>query len=495
MKIAKILLGAALILGLGFVGGIGYGRWYGPIGSPKQTADTGPGGERKILYWVDPMHPWYKSDKPGIAPDCNMPLEPVYADDPKGTGGKASSIAEKGKVLYYTDPEDASYKADAPGLNPATGNDLVPVHENDPAGMAPGTVQIPVDKQQLIGVVFGRASYSQTQESVRAAGKVTLDERRVSRVNPKVSGWIEKVFADFTGDLVKEGQPLVTMYSPELLASQQEYLLALRAADAMAKSSVAGTRAQQETMLAAARRRLELFDLSEEQIAELERTRKPVKSTTLYAPATGYVMERNAFPSQRVSPEMSLYTLADLSRVWVMAEVFEYEAPNIRPGQLVTLSFPYAPDRAFRGRVAYIQPGLEASTRTLQVRIEVANPGLRLKPDMYLDVAFEQNGGRMLMVPATAVLDTGRRQTVFVHRGDGYMEPRDVRIGRRFGEQVQILEGLSESDEIVISGNFLIDSESQLKTGPRGIDAGTPQPMANPKATTAPAMEGHQHHE
>jgi Cu(I)/Ag(I) efflux system membrane fusion protein len=201
-------------------------------------------------------------------------------------------------------------------------------------------------------------------------------------------------------------------------------------------------------------------------------------------------------------PETSLYTLADLSRVWVMAEVFEYEAPNIRPGQAVTLSFPYAPERAFRGRVAYIQPGLDPSTRTLQVRIEAPNPGMQLKPDMYLDVSFAQHGGRMLAVPATAVLDTGRRQTVFVHRGNGFMEPRAVRVGRRFGDQVQILEGLSESDEIVVSGNFLIDSESQLQTGVRGGNGEAAKAGAHvhgetktvaPPAPAAAAPGGHQH--
>jgi RND family efflux transporter MFP subunit len=496
MKFLKVFLVTAVLLALGFVGGFGYGRWYGP------KADETPAkvhNGRKVLYWQDGMHPWIKSDQPGKCPICNMDLDPVYEDEQNAT---AQSPAQTGKVLYYTDPQDPNYRAEAPGVNPETGNDLVPVYENNPAAMAPGTVQISAEKQQLIGVVFGRPTFTQAHETVRAAGKVALDERRVSRVSPKISGWIEKVYADFTGDLVKQGQPLVTIYSPELLASQREYLLALRAAETMAKSSLGDTRGHQQTMLEAARRRLELFDLTGEQIAELERTRQPVKSVTLYAPASGYVMERNAFPNQRAMPETSLYTLADLSRVWVMAEVFEYEAPNIRPGQAVTLSFPYSPERAFRGRVAYIQPGLDPSTRTLQVRIEAPNPGMQLKPDMYLDVSFEQQGGRMLAVPATAVLDTGRRQTVFVHRGNGFMEPREVLVGRRFGDQVQILEGLSDTDEIVVSGNFLIDSESQLQTGVRGSNgeaakAGThvhgETKTAPSSAPVAAPAGGHQH--
>jgi RND family efflux transporter MFP subunit len=495
MKFLKIFLVTALVLVLGFVGGFGYGRWYGP--KPAGSAAKMHNG-RKVLYWQDGMHPWIKSDQPGKCPICNMDLDPVYEDEQNA----AASPADSGKVLYYTDPKDPNYRAEAPGVNPETGNDLVPVYENSAAAMAPGTVQVSAEKQQLIGVVFGRPTFTEAHETVRAAGKVVLDERRVSRVSPKISGWIEKVYADFTGDLVKQGQPLVTIYSPELLASQREYLLALRAAETMAKSSLGDTRGHQQTMLEAARRRLELFDLTGEQIAELERTRQPVKSVTIYAPASGYVMERNAFPNQRTMPETSLYTLADLSRVWVMAEVFEYEAPNIRPGQAVTLSFPYAPERAFRGRVAYIQPGLDPSTRTLQVRIEAPNPGMQLKPDMYLDVSFAQHGGRMLAVPATAVLDTGRRQTVFVHRGNGFMEPRAVRVGRRFGDQVQILEGLSESDEIVVSGNFLIDSESQLQTGVRGGNGEAAKAGAHvhgetktvaPPAPAAAAAGGHQH--
>lgn len=485
MKSLKIILIVAVVLAVGFVGGYGYGRWYGV--KPGEPANASATGERKILYWQDGMHPWIKSDKPGLCPICNMELSPVYADDPSAAGATTEA---KGKILYYTDPQSRAYKADAPGVNPETGNDLIPVYENSPESMAAGTVQISPEKQQLIGVVFGKPTFTKAHESVRAAGKVTLDERRVSRVSPKIGGWIEKVYADFTGDLVKKGQPLVSIYSPELLASQREYLLAMRAAETMAKSSLSDSRLHQQSMLEAARRRLELFDITPQQIAELERTRQPVKSVTLYAPASGYVMERNAFPNQKVSPEMSLYTLADLSRVWVMAEVFEYEAPNIRPGQAVTLSFPYAPDQSFRGKVAYIQPGLDPATRTLQVRIEAPNPGMRLKPDMYLDVAFEQHSDRMLTVPATAVLDTGLRQTVFVHRGNGYMEPREVRVGRRFGDQIQIFEGIDENDEIVISGNFLIDSESQLRSGQRR-GASDAEPNAQPQKPAA--APGHVH--
>jgi len=496
---SKVLTGVvvSMALAVGLVGGYGYGRWYGVEGDAASGGDgAGLHNGRKVLYWVDPMHPWYKSDKPGIAPDCNMPLEPVYADE-AGASGAGDNEAEKGKILYYTDPEDKEYRADAPGLNPETGNDLVPVYANDPANMAPGTVQIDARKQQLIGVQFAKPEMSSAHESIRSSGTVVLDERRVSRVNPKVSGWIDKVFVDFTGDLVKRGQPLLTIYSPELLAGQQEYLVALRAAEALAKSSVPGVKDRQQAMVRAARQRLQLLDLDEKQIAELERTREPQKHVTVYAPATGFVMERNAFPSQRVTPEMSLYTVADLSRVWVMADVFEYQMATLRQGMPVSLRFPYDEGKSFQGKVAYVQPGLEAATRTLQARIEVSNAGLRLRPGMYLDVLFNQHHEAALTIPASAVLDTGTRQTVFVHRGNGYMEPRVIQVGRRFEDRIEVLGGIGADDEIVVSGNFLIDSESQLQTGPRELGGSSTKPPAVPAskpATSQPAMGGHEHH-
>ncbi|MCW5965190.1 MAG: efflux RND transporter periplasmic adaptor subunit [Bryobacterales bacterium] len=494
MSKPKITLLMLFVLAAGLAAGYGYGRWYGPKSSLSGEAAALHNG-RKVLYWQSGMHPWIKRDEPGLCPICSMPLEPVYADDPKAPS--AEEMAARGKVLYYADPSDPNYKADVPGLNPETGNDLVPVYETEPASMAPGTVQISPDKQQLIGVRFAKATYAESHESVRVAGNVVLDERRVSRVSPKVSGWIEKVYVDFTGDLVKQGQPLLTIYSPELLAGQREYLLAIQAAETLAASSVAGTAERQRSMLEAARRRLELLDLSPEAIATLERTREPQKHITVYAPATGYVMERNAFPSQRVSPETTLYNLADLGRVWVMAEIFEHQAQSIRPGQTVSLRFPYDESRAIAGRVAYIQPGLDPATRTLQARIEAPNPGMRLKPGMYLDVLFTEHHARMLTVPATAVLDTGRRQTVFVHRGNGYMEPREIRIGRRVEDRVEVLEGITSDDEIVVAGNFLIDSESQIQTGPRGLD-GEAKPAASsaPSGTQDPGTpeSGHSHH-
>ncbi len=309
-----------VVLAAGFASGI----WY----SRRASAQSGK-KERKVLYWVDPMHPAYKSDKPGIAPDCGMKLEPVYEG-----GGPAPDASRK--VLHYQDPQDRGYRSDKPGINPATGNDLVPVHEGSAESMPAGTINVSAEKQQTIGVKFATVEAASGSEIIRSNGRVTQDETKVTRVHPKIEGWIHKVDVDFTGQLVKAGDPLLTLYSPEMLATQQEFLLALRARDSMKGSPSRDAYENSEILIEAARRRLELWDLGPAQIAELERTRKPVRTVTLYSPAAGYVMSRNAFPSQRVTPETELYAISDLSRVWIMADVFETDIPKIHLGQAAT---------------------------------------------------------------------------------------------------------------------------------------------------------------
>jgi len=400
-------LAIVFLIAAAYVGGYGYGRWYA-----KPAA-----AQRKPLYWVDPMHPWYKSDKPGTAPDCGMKLVPVY-----------------------TAPE-----------------------EKQPAAMPPGTVEIPPEKQQLMGVEYGAAEYAAATGSIRAAARVTLDETKIAKVQSKLEGWIEKVSVDFTGKLVQKGDPLLTIYSPEALATQQEYLLAVKAQHAMQDNPVHEMLGSTENLVAAARKRLELWDIGDAQIDEISRTGQPLKNLTLYSPISGFVTERNAFPSQRVTPETVLYTVADLSTVWVIADVFEYEAVNIHLNQPATLTLAYLPGRAFHGRVSYILPQVDPATRTLKVRIEVANPGYALKPDMYGQVEFQTGGARKLVVPQSAVLNSGDRQTVFVDRGNGYFEPRAVTIGEQMDGRIEILSGLKAGERIVVSGNFLMDSESRLK--------------------------------
>ena len=443
----------ALVLAAGFGGGYWYAR-RAPSGAAQK-------GGRKILYWVDPMHPAYKSDRPGIAPDCGMKLEPVYAD-----GGAPKPEAER-KIAYYHDPMDDGVRSDKPGINPMTGNDLVPVYEGASNTMPPGTINVSPEKQQLIGVRYATAEIASGAETVRAAGKVTADETKITRVHPKTEGWIYNVNVDFTGQLVQKGDPLLTLYSPEMLASEQEYLLALRARETMKAGPSHDAYENSELMLVAARRRLELWDLSSAQIDEIERTRKPIRVITLYSPASGYVMSRNAFPSQRVTPETELYAITDLSRVWIMADVFEIDMAKVREGERATITVP-SENRSFSATVRYIQPQVDAATRTMRVRLEAPNPDLRLKPDLFVNVEFRFGIPGRVTVPADAVMNSGTRKTVFVDRGNGYLEPRAVETGERTGDRVQILSGLRAGERVVAAGAFLIDSEAQLKNAAGG---------------------------
>jgi membrane fusion protein, copper/silver efflux system len=415
MKAIGIFLLIAILLGAGFAGGLVFMRWRG-------AQDAAAVSERKILYWVDPMHPAYKSDKPGIAPDCGMKLQPVYADQGPAAGG-------------------APVTASAPE----------------------GTFQIPADRQQLIGVRFGEVALEAQTETVRASGRVTADETRIVRVHPKVEGWIESVQVDFTGASVKKGDPLLKLYSPELLASQQEYLLAIKAQQVMRQGALPASAANAAAMLDASRRRLELWDLSAGQIDEVKSTGQPIHSITLYSPANGFVTARNAFPSQKVSPETELYMLTDLSRVWIMADLFETDLAKIRPGAAAMVRVPYENNAAFSARVTYMQPQVDPATRTVKVRLEADNPGMRLKPDMFVDVEMRVGYGPRMTVPAEAVLDAGLRKTVFVDHGNGYLEPRAVETGDHVGDRVVVLSGLKRGERIVTSGTFLVDSESQLR--------------------------------
>jgi RND family efflux transporter MFP subunit len=412
MKAILVLIGIGVVGAAGFVGGFAYRAR--PV-ARVQAAAAPVKPPRRILYWVDPMHPSYRSDKPGIAPDCGMKLEPVYED-----GG----------------PGEESHA---------------------------GQLKISAEKQQLIGVTYGQAEWAASSSSFRAVGKVALDETRVIRVHPKIEGWIEQVFADFLGAPVEKGQKLLTIYSPEMLAAEQDYVLAIQAQTILKKSPLPEAAQNSDSLARASRMRLELWDLSVPQIDEIEKTGKTERAIPLYAPAGGFVISRNAFPGQKVSPDTELYAISDLSRVWVMADVFESDAANVRIGQSATIQTAYGNGRAFLARVSFIQPQVDPATRTLKVRLEASNPGFQLKPDMFVDVQFQVASQRRLTVPAEAVLDAGLHKTVFVDRGQGYLEPRQVEIGERLGDRLEILKGLQPGEQIVTSGNFLIDSESQLK--------------------------------
>jgi RND family efflux transporter MFP subunit len=441
-------------------------------------AESNPSGENaapakanlKVLYWQDPMHPAYTSDKPGKAPDCGMDLVPIY----ENAAGAASNLPE-------------------------------------------GAFQISSEKQQLIGVTYSEVSYGQMSKTVRAVARLAYDETKTVRIHPKVEGWIEDVYVDFTGKQVQKGQPLISIYSPDLVSTQQEYLLAIKGRTELSESPFKEAAIGSDSLYEAARRRLELFDISDQQIKDLEKRGSAIKALTIYAPTNGFVTMRNAFPKQRVTPETELYQIADLSTVWAIADIYEYEAPEIKIGQSATMTLSYYPGKPFRGLVSYISPQVDPATRTLKVRIEFPNPGFTLKPDMFANVELKIDYGKRLVVPQEAVLDSGSDQTVFVSLEGGYFEPRKVQLGGRVDNKVIVLAGLKAGERIVTSANFLIDSESKLKSAASGLGmpgmpgmsgGGAPagakpaqpdhsqhQQGGQPQAAPQPAEEDHSKHQ
>jgi RND family efflux transporter MFP subunit len=419
-----------------------------------------------------------------------MALEPVYADD------AASNASPDGRrVLYYRDPKAPTFTSTTAGTNPGTGNALEPVYAATPdaAPSHAGAVRIPLDRQQLAGVTYALVEPTDVGRTLRTAGKVAYDETKVQHVHARVDGWVEKVFVNFTGQLVEKGQPMLTIYSPEMLASQEELLLARRAREVMQKSPLDTGAQQGEALFQAARRRLQLWNLTDVQIEQVLATGQPIRDITLHAPAGGFVLERNAFPNQRVTAEVDLYTLADLGTVWVMADVYEADLSDVRAGAPARILLPSTSGTTvITARATYVQPAVDPTTRTLKVRLEARNPGMRLRPEMFVDVEFPLAGSRRLTVPADAVLNSGERQVVFVDLGDGYLLPRAVQTGERVGDRLVIIDGLAEGERVVASGTFLIDAESQLKAALGAIAASPgarqPAPAAPaPRAPTAPA--------
>ncbi|MBA5867540.1 MAG: efflux RND transporter periplasmic adaptor subunit [Nitrospira sp. CR1.3] len=317
-------------------------------------------------------------------------------------------------------------------------------------------------KQQLIGVKTMVVEKRLMETTIRAVGRVDYDEQRIAHVNLRISGWVEDLFVDYTGQVVRKGQPLFTLYSPDLVATQDEYLLALRARDKVKDSPIPEVLQQADQMVEATRDRLRLWTLTDTQINELARRGKAKTYVTIYSPIRGYVIDKQVFKGMFVQPDMRLYTIADLSTVWVNAEIYEYEVPFVGVGQMATVTFASYPGEQFHGRVSYIYPYLNKDARTVKVRLDLPNPDIRIKPDMYGDVLVNVDRGNKVAIPEQAVLDSGMRTLVFVVRGEGLFEPRAVKLGPRIGSYYEVHEGVTEGDRVVTSGNFLIDSESKL---------------------------------
>ena len=352
--------------------------------------------------------------------------------------------------------------------------------EDATAGMAQAAVQLTPEKQQLIGVRTAKVVEEPVTQTIRAAGLVEIDETRVTQVHTRVSGWVRRVFVDFTWQHVHQGQPLFTLYSPELVSAQQEYLIARRGKEELARSPYPEVARNSDALLRASRERMKLWEMTEEQIAELEASGTPREELTIFSPVSGHVSVRNVFPNQFITPESELYTIVDHTRVWVQAQLYEYELESLRVGQPASMTVSAFPGRVFRGRIAYVNPHLEMATRTLDVRLEFPNPELALKPGMFADVTLDIPLGRQVVVPREAVLDTGARQIVFLALPDGYFEPREVVVGPRLEDRLVILEGLEPGETIVTSGAFLIDSESQLSAALGGLQAPSAPAEAGP---------------
>jgi len=326
------------------------------------------------------------------------------------------------------------------------------------------TITISEDKRQLIGVRTAAAAFRILDKRIRTVGKVEVDETRLAFVNTKIAGWVKRLFVNFTGDQVVKGQPLLSIYSPDLVTAQEEYQLALRSRTTVS-GGIAEVQASQQSLIDSAKRRLFLWDITDEQIAELEKTGKTQTEMTINAPLNGIVLEKMVLDGAYIVPGMNLYKIADLSTVWIIADVYEYEVPLVKMGQQARVTLPYSSGEVLHATVSFINPVLDPMTRTVKVRIAVKNPGLVLKPDMFVNVEIMTSSRARLVIPRSAVLDSGTRQIVYVETEPGVFEMRKVTLGVRGESEVEVLKGIKKGERVVTSGNFLIDSESQLQFG------------------------------
>jgi len=329
------------------------------------------------------------------------------------------------------------------------------------------TVEIPEDKQQLIGLQTVKVAIKPLQKVIRTVGRIEYDEKKLATANTKIEGWIEKLYVDYVGRYVRKGEPLAEIYSPELVATQKEFLNTLRWANQ--GKEVKDERVSMlltkdaAVILEAAKERLRLWDISEAQIEQIEKTGKPVRTLTIYSPVGGYVIQKTAVQGMRVMPGEKLFDVVDLSTVWIVSDIYEYELPLIKVGQTARISLSYFPGKEISSRVDYVYPSLAGDTRTAKVRFAVPNPGGMLKPQMFTNVEIKINLGSRLAVPTAAVIDTGVRQIVYVDKGEGNFEPREVVPGLRSEDMVEIIHGLKAGEKVAATANFLIDSEAQLK--------------------------------
>lgn len=414
-----------------------------------------------------------RSDKPGRCPKCGMDLVPLSETDHKGVVPGAAKPRPvvvpvgSGATTYYC-PMHPTYTSDRSGTCPICNMDLVLLEQADQATASGieghAVVRIRPERQQLIGVRFGTATKQKVDKTIRAVGRVEYDERRLSAVSLKVAGWVEDLPVNATGQFVRKGEPLLVLYSPELLEAQWNHLLAAENDAAQGSEAPESARTFAREALQSSKERLLLWDLTEEQVRAIEAKKEPQTRVTFLSKVQGVVTRRNVVKGGAVMPGTDVYEIADLSSVWVHADVYEYEVREVSVGMAAKVTLATRPGESIAGKVAYIYPYLNESTRTVRVRVEVPNPEGLLMPGMYGNVELAVDLGERIVVDEQAIVDTGTRLIVFVDLGEGRFEPREVILGARVSGLALIESGLKEGERIVTSGNFLVDSESRLKS-------------------------------
>ena len=366
-------------------------------------------------------------------------------------------------------PADSTQEqmADMPGMvkkdDKAPPPSETPDASDLPAESDGSMIAIPPERLHTIGVKYELVTSRPLEKLIRTVGRVAVDERRLAKVTIKFHGWIEELFVSALGDHVEKGQRLFTIYSPDLVASQEEYLLAVRGQKQMGSSEFPEVAQGSKDLLEASKRRFQLWDITEDHIRELEQTGKVLKSLPIHSPITGTVIKKEALAGAHVDPGQELYTIADLSHIWILADIYEYELSFVKAGQRAAATLSYDPGTVLTGHLGFIYPTLDPKTRTAKVRFELDNADEKLKPDMYANVELRVNLGTRLAIPQEAIIESGQKQVVFLHHGGGRLEPRLIKTGVKTGEWSEVLAGLKEGEHIVTSANFLIDSESRLK--------------------------------
>jgi len=450
--IAAVLLVAGVALGVG-------ATW---LAMHKSTApQSGATASASKPLYQCPMHPTITSDHPGECPICGMKLVEVKGE---AKTAAAAGTAEH-KLLFYRSPMNPSQTSPTPRKD-EMGMDYVAVYADEAQGARSSvdglaTVTIDPARQQLIGLQVAPVTRGTVSGSWRTVGRVEVDPTRVRKTNVKVEGYVERLFVNFVGMPVHRGQPLFSLYSPSLLAAENEYVLALQTRDALVKAG--STDGSGGALVDGSRHKLELWDVPREEIDRLEKTRAPSRALTFFSPISGVVTAKNVVQGASVNAGDSPFEITDLGEVWVMADAYEGDLASVRVGMPAALTLKAYPGRNFRGSVAFIDPLLDPATRTAKVHMHFSNPGMALKPEMYGDVVLEGRDRRGLRIPVDAVIRSGTKDVVFVALGEGKFSPREVQLGTRNGSEVEVRSGLDAGQQVVTRANFLVDSESQLR--------------------------------